>query len=204
MVFFVAIAAAVALLGASGYLQLRALATRVAAPKGYRELLDDPGYQRSWLEELGFRTIGELLFPGADKNGPPTVLPALVSPDSVIVARAGALLEREFTLLTTWPDGAYVLTKCPPSGLITTRDSASCSLRSARSGAEALSVHAAAVKDFARHRGLPMQASKTPDVVACYEAAAATWRQQFLRIYLAVIPLGVLGCAAVLVAAVAH
>ena len=95
MLFFVAIAAAVALLGGSGYLQLTALETRVAAPKGYRELLDDPGYQRSWLEELGFRTIGELLFPGADKNGPPTVVPALVSPDSVIVARAGALLEKE-------------------------------------------------------------------------------------------------------------
>jgi hypothetical protein len=204
MLFFVAIAAAVALLGVSGYLQLTALETRVAAPKGYRELLDDPGYQRSWLEELGFRTIGELLFPGADKNGPPTVVPALVSPDSVIVARAGALLEHEVALLTAWPDGAYVLTKCPPSGPITTRDSASCSLRSARSGAEALSVHSAAVKDFARRRGLPMQASQTPDVVACYEAAAATWRQQLLRTYLAAIPLGLLGCAAVLVAALAH
>lgn len=203
MLLFGAIAAALGLLAASGYLQLRAIATAVAAPKGHRERLDDPGYTRSWMEGLGFRTNGELLFPGAHKNDPPTVEPALVSPDSTIVARARALNEREFTLLTAWPDGGYVLTKCPPRGLVTARDSARCSLRSASSGAEALSLHSAAVKAFTSSHGRPMEARSTAAVVECYETAVRTWRQQFIRTYLVAIPLGLLACAAVLLAVLA-
>lgn len=204
MLLFVAVAIAAALMAAGSFLVLRVLATRVAAPKGSREMFEDPAYQRSWLEELGFRTFGELLFPGADENGPPTVVPALVSPDSTIMAKAGALHEREFTLLTAWPDGAYVVTKCPPRGLVTRRDSASILLRSARSGAEALSVHSDAVKSCARHHGMPIQARVTAEVAACYQTAAATWREQLIRTTVRGAPLYLLACAVLLVGLLVH
>jgi len=203
MLLLGAIAVALILFTMSGYLKMRALATAVGAPKAYRARLEEPGSQRPWLEEFGFRTVGELLYPSADKNGPPTVVPALVSPDSMTVASAHALRQREFTLLTVWPDGGYVLTRCPPRGLITTRDSASCSLRSASSGAEALSLHAGAVKVFARNHGQPMEALDTAAVDACYQAAARTWHRLFIRAYVVAIPLGLLGGLAVVVGALA-
>jgi len=204
MLLFGAIAIAAVLVAAGSFLELRVIAARVAAPKGSRAMLDDPAYHRSWLEELGFHTIGELLFPGAVENGPPTVVPALVSPDSTTMARVGAVDEREFVLLTAWPDGAYVLTKCPPRGLITRRDSASISLRSARSGAEALSVHSDAVKSCAQHHGLPMQARVTAEVATCYQTAAITWRQQLIRTTVVGAPLYLIACAALLVGLLAR
>jgi hypothetical protein len=204
MLFLGSIAAALVLIASSGYLLMRTFATSVGAPRGYRERLDDPGYQRSWLEELGFRTVGELLYPGSEKNGPPTVEPALVGPDSVTVARARTLREREFTLLTAWPDGGYVLTRCPRRGLLTTRNSASCSLRSASSGAEALSVHAAAVRDFAHSHGQPMEARDTAAVDECYRTAARTWQRELIRTNVVAIPIGLLGCATVIVAVLAR
>jgi predicted RNase H-like HicB family nuclease len=203
MFFFGAIAVAICLIAASGYLQLRTLAVGVGAPKGCRELLDPQSYRQPWLEQLGFRTVGEFLFAGATKNDPPTVAPALVSPDSTTVGISRSTLDREFTLLTTWPDGAYVVTKCPPRGLITTRDSALFALRSASSAAEALSLHYAAIKAFERSHGLPMQARDTKTVAACCDTAAATWHSHFVRTYAVAVPLGLLGCVAVLLAALA-
>jgi hypothetical protein len=203
MLFLGAVAVALVLVALSGYLLMATLATGVSAPKAYRARLEAPGGERSWLEELGFRSLGELLFPGPDKNGPPRVEPALVSPDSMTVANSLPLHEREFTLLTAWPDGGYVLTRCPRRGLITSRDSTSCSLRSASSGAEALSLHDAAVEAFARNHGKPMEARDTAAADACYQAAAGTWRRQLIRTYVVAIPLGLLACAAVVVAALA-
>jgi hypothetical protein len=203
MLLIGALAVALVLIALSGYLQMRTLATGVSAPKAYRARLEDPGYQRSWLEELGFRTVGELLYPGSEKNGPPAVEPALVSPDFVTMARARPLHEREFTLLTAWPDGGYVLTRCPRRGLITSRDSASCLLRSAASGAEALSLHAEAVKAFTRNHGRPREARETAAVDACYRSAARSWRRQLVRTYVVAIPLVLLGCAAVVLGAMA-
>ena len=204
MFFIGAIAVAICLIATSGYLQLRTLAIGPGAPRGYREMLDSPRYQQSWLEQLGYRTVGEFIFAGAHKEDPPTVVPALVSPDFKTVGISPSLLDRGFTLLTAWPDGAYVVTKCPPRGLIRTRDSALFSLRSASSAAEALSLHDAATRAFERTHGIPMQTRDTATVAACCETAAATWHRQFVRAYAAAIPLGLLGCAAVLVAAMAR
>jgi hypothetical protein len=203
MFFFGAVAVAICLLAASGYLQLRTLAAAVGAPKGYRQLLDTSTYDHPWLEQLGFRTVGELLFQGVSKNDAPTVIPALVSPDFTTVGVSRSLLDREFTLLTAWPDGGYVLTKCPPRGLITSRDSALYSLRSASSAAEALSLHDAATRTFERSHGLPMQVRDIASVGFSYETAAAAWHRHFIRTYAVAIPLGLLGCVAVLLAALA-
>jgi len=138
------------------------------------------------------------------QQGRVAVEPALVGPDSVTVARARTLREREFTLLTAWPDGGYVLTRCPRRGLLTTRNSASCSLRSASSGAEALSVHAAAVRDFAHSHGQPMEARDTAAVDECYRTAARTWQRELIRTNVVAIPIGLLGCATVIVAVLAR
>jgi len=204
MLFFGAIAVAICLIATSGYLQLRTLAVGPGVPRGYREMLDSPNYQQSWLEQLGYRTVGEFLFPGARKEDPPIVVPALVSPDFKTVGISRSLLDRGFTLLTAWPDGAYVVTKCPRHGLITARDSALFSLRSASSAAEALSLHDAAARAFERIHGLQMRVRDVETVAASCETAAATWHQHFFRTYAVAIPLGLLGCAAVLVAALAR
>lgn len=204
MLLWVAIAAALVLISANAYLQLRVLATGVGAPKGSRLRLETSSYQRPWLEDLGFRTVGELLYPGAGKNDPPIVEPALIGPDGITVARANRLRERAFTLLTAWPDGGYVLTRCPPGGPFTTRDSATVSIRSASSSAQALSLHVAAVRSFAQIHGRPMDASDAGTVAACFQTAASNYRRQLLRTYALAIPLGLLTLAVLVLAAVAR
>jgi hypothetical protein len=204
MVFWGAIAVAVVLIASIAYLELRILATGIAAPKGDRELLPNAGDDRPWLEGLGFRTVGELLFPAAEKNAPPAPVPALVDVSGTILATVRPLQGDQIALLTTWPDGATVLTRCPRRAPFTSRDSAGFLYRSGATASEAISLHRQAVLKLANGHGRPVQASRVDAIAECYRAAARTWRRQLLRSYALSAPLGMLALAALVVAVLAR
>jgi hypothetical protein len=201
MLFWVIIAFLIALIVVNGYLQLRMLVAAVVAPKEARLMLGGYTGARSWLEEFGFRTIGELLYAPSEQGAAPRVLPALVGADGVTVATIDPDRRGSLTLVSAWSYGGYVVTRCPRRGLTATRNSASVLYRSAPTASEAISLHRAAVGEFSGQHGNPMPANDLNTMLDCYRVAAATWRRDFFRTEALAVLLGICTFATLFAAA---
>ena len=92
--------------------------------------------------------------------------------------------------LSAWPDGSYVITRCPQPRFFGTRRTAKALAGFGATATEAWAQHRGALREFGLSRGRPLTVETLEEAVACYRAAAPTFRRAMLRTVLLVLPLG--------------
>ncbi len=184
-----------AILATSGtYLLFR---TMILSP-GFIPKAETPGQARAWpdLEDLGFIALGSFL-EAATKDSPATTYDVYASPDARVVAVGGQA--QPSRLLTVWPDGSYLVTACfnaPVFRLFRSARSGKATFRSAQDVPHGAEIHQAALAEIGAPRGFAMATQDWRGAHRCLTQGRATFRPILYRLAAVVLPVQILGLAA--------
>ncbi|MGA3029641.1 MAG: hypothetical protein ABSE58_02735 [Candidatus Limnocylindrales bacterium] len=189
------------LIGVSAYLVTRVAAFSVVAPVSVQlphSGPDDPGRIEATSGILGFSPVGELMIPTPGATKGPRLLSTLVDTDRVSVVLATS--PNGGWLLTAWPDGSYVKTRCPRPYIFPSARLSEAVLLSGATLPEAYSRHRKAVAEISVQRGEPVRVADPDGVLECFKTANQTAKRLLMRTLFVVMPLGVASWVVLVVA----
>ncbi len=184
--------AAFALIAVNAYLVTRVAAFTVVAPVSIqlpRGVQDDRGPIDPRESGLGFSPVGEVMVPASDKRRGPRSLSTLVDTDNVSVVLATS--SNGAWLLTAWPNGAFVKTRCPKPLFFAKERLSDVVLLSGATLPDAYSRHRNAVSDMSVRLGQPVRVVGPEGVLECLKTANQTAKRLLTRTMFVVMPLGV-------------